>query len=644
LGFAVAATGIAAENGPVSSPDGTVSAMVSLNVESQVVYAVTFCGRGVLAPAPIGVTVDGRDLGAAKALKRLDTRDVHTRFPVRGVHAEGRYDARVALFSVVPVSGDPYGLQVVVSEQGFAWRLLISGAGVHRVNAESACWRLPYDSTVWFGERCSAWKLKTYAGEWIHAPLSELSRVSPQGPMQTMPLVAELPGHLGYALVSEAGLFNYSGLRLEAQGDGSLWGRFTEKDGFAVDGRIVTPWRVTVLASSLDALVNSDLIEALAPPPDPQVFNAADDWTAGGRSVWSWWQGDEGYLTVPAEMHIIDCASWLTFEFTTVDEGWEKWPNAWDALTDLCEYGRSRKVRVFVWKHSKELNLPSDDYAVLRDFLDRVARAGAAGVKIDFMNSESYDTIAFDERVLREAAKRRLLVNFHGCQKPSGESRTYPNEVSREAVRGMELNRITADYEQRQRAAGGTHAARAYVPGGENQNLPASHNAALPFTRCVVGHADYTPVGFSRPGDTTWAHQLAMAYLLTSPLMVMAEDPRRLLAEPRLSPVIPFLRELPTTWDETRVLDGSRIGELAAFARRKGAAWYVAMANGAPQVKVASFSPQFTGWRRTRLSLIADVHGRPSDLTSASHSVADNETVMVTLEPGGGFVAKLERE
>jgi alpha-glucosidase len=260
------------------------------------------------------------------------------------------------------------------------------------------------------------------------------------------------------------------------------------------------------------------------------------------------------------------------------------------------------------------------------------------------MNGEDLGLIRFDERVLREAAARRLLVNFHGCQKPSGESRTYPNEVTREGVRGLELNRITERYLKKQREKGVDVVARKETPGGENQYIPASHNAALPFTRGVVGPADYTPVAFSRPGATTWAHQLAAAYLITSPLLVMAEHPQHVCDEPRLSEVLPFLQALPVTWDETRVLEGSRIGELAAFARRSGNVWYVAMVNGTAGLKMVSFSPEFTGWRQARLSQLADVAGHAEDLHYSTRLVSGAAPLIVTLEPCGGWVARLEKE
>ncbi len=624
------------------SPNGAVEAELAVDASGQVTYALWFRGRPVVPPSPLGLTLEGRELGQVASLTAISVREVHERFPVRGAHAVGQCDARMVLFTAVPRAGEPYGLQLAVADGGFAWRFLVpGGAAPRRVNAETACWRLPPESRVWYAERLSDWKLKTYAGEWVSAPLSALPTVSPKGPLQTMPLVVELPDALGYAAVTEAALFQYSGLRLEARPGGELRGVFSEAEGFVREGRFRTPWRVLLLAPTLDALVNSDLVAGLCPPPDPALFDPPG-WTEGGRSVWSWWQGAPDALTPEGERRVIDGAARLGFEFTTVDEGWEGWPEPWERLRELCDYARERKVRVFVWKHAKELNVPAEGYAALRTFLDKVREAGASGVKVDFMNGEDLGLVTFDEWVLQEAARRRLLVNFHGCQKPTGESRTYPNEVTREAVRGLELNRIAERHRQRLREKGVAPAPA--VPGGENQELPASHNAALPFTRCVVGQADYTPLAFSRPGETTWAHQLAMAYLVTSPLLVMAEHPERLLGEPRLAAAVPFIRSLPVAWDETRVLDGSRIGELAALARRKGGVWYVAVVNGTGREKLMGFSPWFTGWSKVRVAAVGDEPGRPDGLVESGAVLGGMETAVVRLAPFGGYVARLTRD
>src|SRR6185295_6364723 len=142
------------------------------------------------------------------------------------------------------------------------------------------------------------------------------------------------------------------------------------------------------------------------------------------------------------------------------------------------------------------------------------------------------------------------MLNFHGANKPTGEPRTWPNEMLREAVRGMESSRL----QER-----------------------ARHDVTLPFTRFLAGHADYTPVHFgTRRADTTWAHQIASAAIFTAPLLTYGAHPTNLLK----NPAIEMIKSIPSIWDETVVLPPSEIGEVAVFARRRGDAWFLAVLNG----------------------------------------------------------------
>jgi alpha-glucosidase len=147
------------------------------------------------------------------------------------------------------------------------------------------------------------------------------------------------------------------------------------------------------------------------------------------------------------------------------------------------------------------------------------------------------------------------MVNFHGCQQSSGEYRTYPNEVTREGIKGIELI------------------------GHREGPIFASHNAALPFTRFVTGHADYTPLAFTSPAETTWAHQLATLVCFYSPFQCIAEDTEFLLHHKDVQPAREFISVVPPVWDETIVLPQSKIGELAIMARRKGVDWFVGILN-----------------------------------------------------------------
>ena len=450
---------------------------------------------------------------------------------------------------------------------------------------ERSSWMLPDSTKVWYFERNNDWKLKSYAGEWVSTDISHLNTVSSMGPVQGKPLVFEFQnGKKGF--LSEAALYDYSGLRFKALDQNKVKADFTEgKKGFKVTGPLKTPWRVAYIADDLNTIVNQDVLLALNPAPDPELFQD-NEWIKPGRSVWRFWSNDTG--NPQQEMKMVVDASDLGFEYILIDEGWEDWPNKWDQLHRMVSYADRKKVGVWVWKHSGQLNFPEHQYRVLRDFLDSVKVAGVSGIKVDFMNGETKSLIDFDIAVLREAAKRKLMVDFHGCQAPSGEMRTYPNELTREGIRGMELNTMSEG------------------------PITASHNAALPFTRFVVGHADYTPLVFSSPGSTSWAHQLATLVVFTSPLQVIAENPNTLLDNPALKEALPFLRVVPTVWDQTRVLPGSEIGELAAFARKSGKNWFVGILNGGRE-KTYTLDLSTLGIRNNRAVLYHDTSHKISN-------------------------------
>ena len=230
-------------------------------------------------------------------------------------------------------------------------------------------------------------------------------------------------------------------------------------------------------------------------------------------------------------------------------------------------------------------------------------------------------------RVSSEAAKRKMLVDFHGDQKPATMTRTWPNLISAEGVRGMEWSKWSADSE----------------PG---------HNVTLPFTRMFLGPMDYTPGAMRNATKATFApiheqpmalgtrcHQLAMYVVFESPLQMLADSPSNYLREPE---AMEFLSAVPTEWDETKALDG-RIGEYVSVARRNGQDWYVgAMTNWtARDLDIdLSFLPQgnFTmdayqdGINADRMA---------SDYKKTSTQVNRSSKLKIHLAPGGGWAARI---
>ena len=370
----------------LTSPQGEIRAEIRVGDDGHLGYSVQRGGEPVITSSRLGAIVDGVDLGAGVQLGNVEPYARDVTFPTRGVHALAHDRSRGLRIRVTHAASKiTWTLDCRASADGFAFRYEIPGSGTRTIDGEATSFALPARSRCWYFERPNDWKLKTYAGIWRSAPVEEMLQVSPTGPVQGPPLVFELPGDAGFAAVSEAALFDYSGMRLRAIGAGTFQANFTEADGFQLDGPIRTPWRVVLVAPNLNGLVNADLIASLCPAPDATLF-ADTSYIRPGRCVWRWWAHDTG--TPAEERRYVDAAAKLGFEYSLVDEGWKEWPDAWGDLTGLCAYAAERRVGIWVWCHWQDVNDPANDYAALAAYLERVAKTGAVGVKIDFMNGE----------------------------------------------------------------------------------------------------------------------------------------------------------------------------------------------------------------------------------------------------------------
>jgi alpha-glucosidase len=214
--------------------------------------------------------------------------------------------------------------------------------------------------------------------------------------------------------------------------------------------------------------------------------------------------------------------------------------------------------------------------------------------------------------LLRETAENQLVVNFHGSNKPTGEPRTWPNEMTREAVKGMEYSKFLTR---------------------------AKHGATLPFTRLLAGHADYTPVHFGeRRGDTSWAHQIASAAILLSPLLTYAAHPKRILEHPGAE----MMKSIPSVWDETIVLPVSEIGEVAVFARRSDDTWFLAITNGLT-ARSLNIPLSFLDEGEYRALLVRDSEDAAAAIETENTTLRRGDSLAIDLLEGGGFIARFSR-
>ena len=260
----------------------------------------------------------------------------------------------------------------------------------------------------------------------------------------------------------------------------------------------------------------------------------------------------------------------------------------------LTAYARRRHVGVLLWSRWDALRPAAQRDALL----SRWRSWGVAGVKLDFMHSDSRQRMGWYRGVARAAAERRLLVNFHGSTVPRGMSRTWPNVLTMEGVIGAETYK------------------------GEAPVTPV-HNATLPFTRNAIGPMDYTPVTFSaQRRQTSAAHELALSVVFESGLQHFADSPEGYAAVPQ---GLRWLRGVPVAWDETRLLSGYP-GARATIARRRGRRWYVGIdrggrgpggeaAAGLPPAGTALRRPHDRGRDRRRAArpdAARDVEARPA--------------------------------
>src|SRR5262249_15818714 len=205
------------------------------------------------------------------------------------------------------------------------------------------------------------------------------------------------------------------------------------------------------------------------------------------------------------------------------------------------------------------------------------------------------------QTLLRESAERRLIVDFHGANKPAGEARMWPNEMTREGIYGLEHRRT---------------------------ERWAPVNTTLPFTRLLAGHADYTPVIFGeRRKETSWAHQIASAAIFTSPLLVYGAHPKSILA----NPAVEIIKSIPSVWDETIALPPCEIGELAAFARRSGSTWFLAMMNGST-ARTIKIPLAFLDGGKYQSMLARDLKDEAAAVTVENISISRNRSEEHTSE------------
>ena len=626
-------------------------------------WSVRHSGQPVLTPSGVGLQLETGDWLDGRTGPVKVAREAHDQwiaaFHYKKDSIRDRYNQLTLSY---PKGG--YGIVFRAYDDGAAYRWVTSRKDSLTIRTEKAEFNFPSDEKAWI--------------PYVNDPNPDIYTTSFENFYRTMRLsefvkdtLAFLPvrvdiGNGEKAAILEADLADYPGMFVTrgggaaavggANGSGGgfgLTGRFApfplssqpgghnglqmlvkRRAGFlaATAGTRTFPWRIVLCTDHDRELTDNDMVYRLASPS--RVVDTS--WIQPGKVAWDWWNDwnishvdFRAGINTATYKYYVDFAAANHIDYILLDEGWSDPTDLMKIVPDIdlpaiIAYARERNVGVWLWAGMMPLDTK------MEEVMDRYSKMGIKGFKVDFMNRDDQVMVGFYYRAAREAAGHHLMLDFHGAYKPTGLQRTYPNVLNFEGVRGMENEKWT------------------------NEDFPG-YDVSIPFIRMLAGPMDYTPGAmknynkanfrpiFSEPeSQGTRCHQLAMYIVYEAPFAMLSDNPTNYMREPES---VRFIADVPTTFDETRAIDGS-VGEYVAVARRKGNDWYVgAMTNWTERdltLDLSFLPPGVYHAEIIRDGVNADRDG--TDYKVETISVTGDRKMTVHLAPGGGWVAKISAD
>ncbi len=630
----------AAQTFTLRSPDNKLALTVTTG--NQIRYRMDYNGQAILTDSPVSMTLaGGKKMGVNSKLQNSKTASVNKEVkPLYGISStiKDQYNELVLNFR------DQFSVAFRAYNDGAAYRFITKLPGTITVESEEATFGFPGDYPTYFHITPF---LSSFEEHYSRKKISELDSA---GRMSSLPVLVEVPNGPRVALL-ESDLLDYAGLFLKGSkgstvlsGVQAAYPKKVHQGGHANFNMIVDerenfiartsgsrsfPWRIIAVAPTDKDLLNNQLVYLLA--SESKIGDAS--WVKPGKVAWDWWNALNLYgvpfktgFNTETYKYFIDFAAQNGIEYVNLDEGWSE---QFDLLKvtdkldmpEVIRYAKEKNVGLILWCVWHTLDrqmIPA---------LDQFQKWGIAGLKVDFMDRDDQVVVNFYEKLLQEAAKRKMLVNYHGAYKPTGMQRTYPNNINQESVRGMEWDKFN------------------------RQGSTPEHAVSLPFIRMVAGGMDYTPGAMTNANQTDWrqvnerpmsqgtrCQQLAMFVVFYAPLQMLADAPTAYQREPE---VLNFLKPIPTMWDQTVPLDG-KVGDYVAVARRKGNSWFAgAMTDWIPRtVKVKL---DFLGNGSYNAEIFADgpnAHRMGNDYRKTTRQVTRNDEITIEMAPGGGWAAR----
>ena len=637
LALALGASSLWAQQATVSGPDNQLKVDISVD-NGNPFYSVSYKGKTILEKSPLGFAADIGDFSKGMAYVGQKSRSMEESYRIDRIkQSEVDYHANELTVTLENAEKKPIDVTFRVSDNDIAFRYEMpryGETGSIVIEKEATGFDFPSYTTVFLTPQSTpmiGWKRTkpSYEEEYItDAPLTTRSQY---GEGFTFPGLFRI-GNDGWALVSETGVDSrYCASHLSDATPEGLFsiafpmpeennGNGTVAPGLALPG--TTPWRTITVGDNLKPIVETtvpwDVVEPLYTSEHTYQY---------GKGTWSWLVWQDASINYEDQAKFIDLAAAMGFKYTLIDSGWDK-NIGYDRTEELIKYAQSKQVDIFLWYSSSGywndiIQSPinkMDNPIERKKEMKWMKKLGVKGIKVDFFGGDKQETMRLYEAILSDADDYGLMVIFHGCTLPRGWERMYPNYVGSEAVLASENLVFSQHYD----------------------DVEAFNACLHPFIRNTVGSMEFggsvLNKRYNRTNDggsirkTTDVFQLATAVLFQNPVQNFAITPNNLTDAPQ--PALDFLKDVPTTWDETVFIDGYP-GKYVVLARRHADQWYIAGINAQKEpLKLTLNLPMLR--KGDKASYYSDAKDRTLQLKDME--IKNPAEVKVVIQPEGGVV------
>lgn len=635
--FALLASQALAQSITVTGPDTRLKVDLAVNGGIPM-YSVSYDGKTILEKSPLGFIANTGNFSQGMSLIGQETSQINKTYTQDRIkRSVVNYAANELTVRLQNTNKQPVNIVFRVSNNDVAFRYEIpksSETGSMVINEEKTGFDFPEYTTTFLTPQSDAmigWKRTKPSYEEEYTPDAPMNTRSQYGHGYTFPGLFRI-GNDGWALVSETGVDSkFCASRLSDATPEGLYtiaypmpeennGNGTSAPGITLPG--VTPWRTITVGNNLKPIVETtvpwDVVEPRYESEHTYQF---------GRGTWSWILWQDGSINFDDQIRYINLAAAMGYEFFLIDNWWDK-NIGHKRMEELARYAQSKNVSPIVWYSSSgywndieqsPTNIMDNPITRKRE-MKWLQKIGAKGIKVDFFGGDKQETMRLYEAILSDADDHGLMVIFHGCTLPRGWERMYPNYVGSEAVLASE-NLIF----------------------NQHFNDNEAFNACLhPFIRNAVGSMEFGGTflnkRYNRTNDggttrrTSDVFQLATAVLFQNPIQNFALAPNNLTDAPEVA--LDFMKQIPTTWDETVFIDGYP-GKYAVLARRHGNRWYIAGINAQKEpLKLSLNLPMLNNGD----VVVTYTDGKQGEPQRKELSVKTATSVPVTIQPNGGVI------